>query len=340
MPLAPRPLRTALAALCLLSTTAHANERWYQVELLVFSHETSNSVEQWDPLPELSYPTSGRFLVYPVQVESRLQEFPGESEINEFGRQLIVMPPEVAPDASAQPTDETVTPDTSEAAQTASAEVEAAEQLYPTPFVALPHRQREFHGKSAYMQRTGKYRTLFHESWVQPMQAEGSAVPLVLDASGDIQNWPRLQGTVKLHIARYLHIETNLWLNTSGDYLPGEWRMPAPPLGPASLIVEHPEPSLPEEPEPYYVNQVSFDEPGTADDPNSLSDAAEDLGPVYPWRHAVALQQARRMRSNEVHYIDHPLMGVVIKFTPLDDEELHDMGLAEAEATAAKAAKP
>ena len=41
------------------------------------------------------------------------------------------------------------------------------------------------------------------------------------------------------------------------------------------------------------------------------------------------LQQKRRMRSKEMHYIDHPLIGVVIKFMPLDEEQLQVMADAE-----------
>ena len=40
------------------------------------------------------------------------------------------------------------------------------------------------------------------------------------------------------------------------------------------------------------------------------------------------LQQKRKMRSNEVHYIDHPMLGLVIKLTPLDADAL--MLLAQA----------
>jgi hypothetical protein len=29
------------------------------------------------------------------------------------------------------------------------------------------------------------------------------------------------------------------------------------------------------------------------------------------------MQASRRMRSGELHYIDHPLMGVLIKVTPV-----------------------
>ena len=35
------------------------------------------------------------------------------------------------------------------------------------------------------------------------------------------------------------------------------------------------------------------------------------------------------MRSNEIHYLDHPLLGVVVLFTPLDAEQLKTMAEAE-----------
>ena len=36
------------------------------------------------------------------------------------------------------------------------------------------------------------------------------------------------------------------------------------------------------------------------------------------------------MRSNEVHYIDHPLLGLVIKITPLSAEALQEADYDEA----------
>ncbi len=210
----------------------------------------------------------------------------------------------------------------------------ASPAMQPTPFVALPLGESEFYGKAAYMQRSGGYRTLFHERWVQPVLGKDSAIPLVIDRSGDSGDWPLLQGSVKIHISRYLHLETNLWLNTRGEYFPNNaWRMPAPPLGPPAVIVEEAEP-VPEE-EPYFVSAPA--QPGTLDtpDPNEPIAEVEDTGPVYPWRHAVLLQQKRRMRSNEVHYIDHPLLGVVIRFTPLDEDQLKAMADTELAGAAA-----
>ena len=42
----------------------------------------------------------------------------------------------------------------------------------------------------------------------------------------------------------------------------------------------------------------------------------------WPWKHAIVHRQARRMRSNEVHYLDHPVIGVVVKVRPASEEHL------------------
>ena len=299
-----RLIYRAVATLAvLLAGPAFAQaDRWWRVELLIFSHEPAQPTEKWEPTPNLAYPSAARFLVEPGRVKDNLAQHHGDSVVDEFGRQILTVPPEPGANIPLNPN----TP--------AIAIVEGLDELVPTPFIALPAAQLEFRGKAAYMQRSGKYRTLFHQTWVQPVADQASALPIVLDRSGDTGQWPLLQGSIKIYLSRYLHLETNLWLNTAGDYLPGVWRMPPPPLGPPSLIIEGlPEPEL------------------ELDSPEGLPLPEEDTGPVYPYRHAVLLQQERRMRSTEVHYIDHPLLGVVAKLTPLTGAELEAMARAERE---------
>lgn len=324
---------------CGLSAISQAQNdgRWYKVELLIVSHNGSASTEQWEASPNLVYPGAARFLVYPEQVASRLEEHGGTSEMDEFGRQFLRNPveePGAAIDIPRQEQPAPAAPNNIEGVALAT-ELVLPTPLLPTPFIVLPSSEREFHGKAAYMQRSGHYQKLFHETWVQPFRDERNALPLVIDHSGDNGTWPLLQGSINLHISRYLHIETNLWLNTNGDYLPGEWRMAAPPLGPVSLIVEEPEPDPAQAQAPYYLDE----KPGLSTDEVIAQgeQVIEDTGPIYPYRHAVLLKQNRRMRSNEVHYIDHPLLGVIIKITPLDDEAL--LTMAEAEAAASPAAQ-
>ncbi|QIB67349.1 CsiV family protein [Kineobactrum salinum] len=357
-PALPFPGFALLAALLLCPPAIAEESRWYQVELLIVAHTdpAAAGAEAWPPLPELQYPETVRFLVDPAQIQHRLQQYPaaGSSELDELGRQHIFLLPELTAEQQAsleatirdQPAvpdiprrgagepgaanagDEPLASDPGDAgvdvADAAAVDPkEAAEPAprLPTPFVQLPATAREFRGKAAYMERTGKYRILYHQVWWQPVTARKQALPLVLDQSGDAREYPPLQGTITLSRSRYLHLDTRLWLNTDGDYLPGDWRMPAPPLSPPSLVLVEAPPLLPlSEP----LHKPDYPSSPTAFDAASESDAEPEpvATPQYPYRHAVLLEQQRRMRSNEVHYIDHPLLGIVVKLTPLDEDEL------------------
>ncbi len=281
-------------------------ERWYRVELLVFKHLPGDRTETFEATPRLAYPDEFRFLVDPERVAANRAQYPGRDYITGNGRQVFEAREEALP-GTAQP-----------------APVEAA---LPAAFRLQPASDREFRGKAAYMQRSGRYEILFHETWSQPVVSERAALPIVIDRSGDDEAWPQLQGSVKLYLSRYLHLETDLWLNTRGDYLGDSgWQMPAPPRAPQSLIVEVAEEAplaredgLPADPQPMA---------------GEVGDAIPDVEPVeeevdpralYPWRHAVALKQKRRMRSQEIHYIDHPLLGVVARLMPLAPEEVEEL---------------
>jgi hypothetical protein len=332
-----RPLLLGLGLIAANTGLAQEEEeeRWYRVELLIFSHESSAAPgsEQWEPTPSLAYPVQGRFLVDPQRVADNLAAYDATSVVDELGHQtLTIIPPPVEDDE-----DEEIPLTEPEP----EPESEAIIPTTPSPFIVLAHSELEFQGKAAYMQRTGRYQTLFHETWLQPMVDQGRTRPIIIDRSGDSETWPRLQGSVKLYVSRYLHLETNLWLNTSGSYLPQGWDMPAAPLGPTSLTVIYPpepepEPELESDVEPEAIDTGFFAPIG---EQQAEQETLEPEGPVYPWRHAIALQQKRKMRSTELHYIDHPMLGVVVKITPLTEEELQQRATAEQEQAQAETLK-
>jgi hypothetical protein len=103
-------------------------------------------------------------------------------------------------------------------------------------------------------------------------------------------------------MANDIYLDTNLWLNTQGEYLHSTWQMPPPPLGPAATAA-----SPMAQPGETTTGRQDF----TA---NGISQGA-----AYPFRHAVLLEQTRRMHSGEVSYIDHPMLGLVAKITSLSD---------------------
>lgn len=271
---------TVCAGLLLCSTQASA-ERWYRVELLVFSQRGGELAEQWPATPELAYPAEGRFLASAQELNLDMTNMTQPENTGDSGEEYLGTLP---------------------------------------PFVMLGNERKAFNDTASTMARSGRYKILFHETWVQPVAAKREALPLILDRSGDTQQWPPLQGSIKLWLSRYLHLETNLWLNTGGEYLQGDWRMPAPPLGPVAAVDESGAAVIAPPAEPAPENDTA-----TVDSTNlywlEQEETPQVLEPRYPYRHAIALQQKRRMRSKEIHYIDHPMLGLIIKLTPLETEE-------------------
>lgn len=252
------------AALLFSFATQAQSDRWYQVELMVFSYRAGGAAEQWEATPHLAYPRASRFLTTPSE-------------------------------------ESTAVPQGGQAA----------------PFIILPSTQQELRSRAAAMERSGRYRILFHEAWTQPMTTQAQALPIVLDHSGDGGQWPALQGSIKLYLARDLYLETNLWLNTQGEYLNSSWSMPPPPRGPASRAIGG---AVQRQPEASAADQSieRQSQPGLSV-AQAPAPGLEEQGPIYPFRHAVLLKQTQRMRSSQVYYLDHPMLGVLVKVTPLSE---------------------
>lgn len=188
------------------------------------------------------------------------------------------------------------------------------------------------------LESSDDYQVRHYLRWAEQLQDEPKSLPVRIDSASQGQPWPELQGDITVYVSRYLHIKTNLWLNTDGHYLP-DWQMPAPPepVNPvqhrglpvgaqrlASSSSELPEITALGRPdwllEAGIGEQFRYLERNRPDSnlPNGLVD--EEV--TYPYRHAIALQQTRRMRSGEIHYIDHPAMALIVSITRIEDENL------------------
>lgn len=134
------------------------------------------------------------------------------------------------------------------------------------------------------LKKSEDYKVLFHKAWKQKMRRKGRSPAIAIKGGEDLGGRNELDGTLTFHIGRYLHIDTDLWLSD--------------PNIKTDVIVES-EPAR-EVSEGNFGENYSF--------PSLGSDAS------YP---AVTLRQHRRMRSRELHYIDHPMMGMLVYLTPL-----------------------
>lgn len=226
------------------------------------------------------------------------------------------------------------------------------------PFEQLLPEQTQLGGALRTLDRSSRYQPLVHVGWLQPglSRAEAPAlridmesaerlapVPLVVepepdpldqpapveddefdpsdephpvqeDASMELDPWlladqlrsayasptppQRLQGNVTLILQRFLHLEFDL-VYTSDD------RLPEPDEGGWSerrnAILDD-----------FIVGDIGFDEA------HARLEALE----AEPRNQAYRLQERRRVRLNEVHYFDHPMVGVIALVRPLPADEV------------------
>ncbi len=132
--------------------------------------------------------------------------------------------------------------------------------------------------------RSSRFDVIDHQSWVQPINAEPT--PVMVQAGQRYDDRFEVEGTLSLSRSRFLHVQTDLW-----------YTIFEPRGGARNPYVQGFESTLSEE-------QLS--------EYQELVEVERERGQYYAARSHV-MMQSRRLRSDELHYIDHPLFGVIIR---------------------------
>lgn len=130
-------------------------------------------------------------------------------------------------------------------------------------------------------------RVVWHQAWIEAVEEQQGLVYHPIDLAFNAGNDWHLSGGISLRISRYLHLDTDLRIQ--------QWTTTPP----ATL------------PSPAAANTSQGSTATLSTTPQVL-----DQNVRYPVRSAV-IQQSRRMRSKELHFIDHPLMGILVWITPV-----------------------
>lgn len=173
------------------------------------------------------------------------------------------------------------------------------------PFVVLPRSQLLLQEEANTIDGQRNYSVILHTGWNMPVQ--GIDNPDFFRLSAPMGSTPSLRteldGTLRIYVGRFLHVRTELFAT--------DYRLAQEPLrtffgddssGPALT------PELATADTRYGPWLPTLRRPGSDD----------ALAPQWVPSRSVRFVADRRMRSNELHYLDHPELGLVIQFTPYD----------------------
>ncbi|MCV6609443.1 MAG: peptidoglycan binding protein CsiV [Amphritea sp.] len=238
----------ALALLILTAATTQAVAKDYQVELLIFSNETSDTLDD-EIWPEIS------------SVPARNARNLGYKESSPAG----------------------------------------------SYYTRLPKSAMQLSGKQASLRRSPEYRVLFHETWVQPVGTSKQGTPIRVRGGEILDNGLyELDGFISVDRGRYLHFRSDLF--HSRQLTPSEYQM---------LIKATPAIS-PENTETDPAGESAPALPVTSTEESSINGNRYLTQTTVPDFLTVEMKSARRMRSKELHYLDHPLFGALVIISPVE----------------------
>lgn len=195
--------------------------------------------------------------------------------------------------------------------------VSTAVDLTKEAFYLLPASERQLNMQAQKLQRSPKFEVLFHNAWRQIITNKKASTAILINGGQTFGQHQALEGSIRLSVATYLQLQTNLWfaqydLNVSQE-ITQVW--PEIPLRPNYTTTTVHNFSLDSDVEAELEQALASENTQWASNNLGESAATPELD-SFVTRQIILLQEEREMRSSEVHYIDHPVLNVIIQITP------------------------
>jgi len=193
------------------------------------------------------------------------------------------------------------------------------EELPPkiTAFRSINAEDEEFTQTLRRLRNSKGYKILTTKTWRQPGLAQNASIPVLIQAGEEFDGNYELEGTINITLSRYLHVQSNLWLSEyvkqielSNTWWEESTFEDAPTF--EGLLTDATYPLEASE-----SSKVDLNDTGSATPLLSALNINETTA-HYEAIRTVVIDESRRMRSNELHYLDHPLFGMIIKITPYE----------------------
>ena len=261
----------------LINSYSFAQERWFQIELSIFSNENTEdrNAESWLPNDyELNYPKNMRKLS--LLTDLFLSDHNLDDRLS------------VTRSASQEEIDAMIRNDQLKNIRPRIKSTESNFKLFDfsrDDFTQLSPVDSDFQQTNRTLERSSDHRLLYHGLWRQAVRQSSNAVPIYIEGGLRYGDNHELQGSVTIRFNENedrVVVDTHIWLIEYSIVKDSssEWKLPQIP---ESIQRESRENS------------------------SSLT--------YFP-NNVYVMDQSREMRSNEFHYLDHPALGLVISVKP------------------------
>ena len=156
------------------------------------------------------------------------------------------------------------------------------------------------HGVKNRLKNSGQYKVMYHAGWMQPVYHTQKPRPIRITGGEILDNGMyELDGHIAIGRGTYLHFRPNLFLSR---------RLTSDESNTLNAKRSSGDETINTEAESLITMQTT----------SSAANVTNTLFPSIPEILTINMDQARRMKSKELHYIDHPLMGILVEIKPVN----------------------
>ncbi len=314
-------------------------DNWYQAEVVIFKHNRRADDERPPANFELNYPHHWQKLIMlnteiDVQNLATLIEYGSSREITEL-RKI-----DIKSQANREGVD--VLPNTDLLNHVANAPIEEEQirgnyPLFEVPYIKLQRNLRNLNETTMVLRRLPQYSVLFHNAWRFPINTTEEDPWIIVEAGSEINSRFELEGSLRFYKSRFLHFESNLWFietdldigepsNVSFPTLHDtkilktlghdsskratdihESIAPHTSFNPDNIQENHTTLSTPNAKESEFFDASYNVTTGVANNKNQSTTANDQMVSAL-W----SIDQSQRLKSSEVHYLDHPRIGIIL----------------------------
>lgn len=170
----------------------------------------------------------------------------------------------------------------------------------------VPRKDLHLANAAARLERSGRYRVLVADGWYEafPPDYEGSPLRVETGEWIDEADTRAVEGHITIDRQRYLHVDVHL----------NHWQLAEAPGEPVT------------EPEGDVAQDTPPEQPATTE-ARSEAETTEEQGLAQPLPTRVEpaplelvtwIRETRRMRSEEIHFLDSPTVGVLVFFKKIE----------------------
>ncbi|MDQ4423787.1 MAG: CsiV family protein [Thalassolituus sp.] len=297
-------LLSAGLTLSMLPSVVNATE-YYRVEVMLFTYLDENSAreEHWPLLKE-------RALAEEAAIQAALEEEASPDAETETAGGATNDALQISEDQSSD-----LTSDTAEEMNT---EEEGTENASPVTLLD----DLEFENAANRFGYRSDMKIVWHQAWVEELQDSANAYDHEVAGSYEEENFRiEVSGSLNLYRSRYIHIRPDLEVDQLIFTIPDEAPLSDEPAdatedGVMTMAVT-PETMNNSDALPGAEGQMMI----VPSNEGLTNEPVTEPEPEWIPLRAAKIERSRRMRSGEVHYLDHPLLGMVVKVTPWEEPE-------------------